>query len=130
MSGNKTRPCGRQKGTPNKRTTELAQKAEELNIDPFEVILLYAKRDWKALGFTSPTVTKASKNGTYEVDTISAEMQLSAASEAAQYLYPKRKATEISGDPENPIGVNVGFSSEVSGILSEFKDLIGKVHKS
>lgn len=104
---------GRKKGTPNKRNQEIIDKAEELGVDPFEIILLFAKRDWKALGYKSETVIKAAKNGTYEVDTITAQMQLSAAIEAAQYLYPKRKAIEHSSDPENPIDLNLKVDKDL-----------------
>lgn len=104
---------GRVKGTPNKKSQDLISKAEELGVDPFEVILYYAKRDWKALGFDSPTITRCAKGGeTYEEDRITSKMQLDAASEACQYLHPKRKAIEHSSDPENPFDLNLNVTEE------------------
>lgn len=98
------RAGGRQKGTPNKRTSDLRAKAAELGVDPFEILLLYAKRDWKSLGFESATVVRATSKGeTFDEDRITAKMQMDAAAEACQYLEPKRKAIELSNDPENPI---------------------------
>jgi hypothetical protein len=94
---------GRQKGTPNK--VSAAQRidaiaiAEQLECNPFEVILNFVKGDWRALGYQSPTKTLFTAEGTpYEVDVITPEMRLSAAKEATQYLIPKKKALEISGD--------------------------------
>jgi len=93
---------GRQKGTLNKSTKDLLEKAELLGVDPFEVLLLYAKRDWVSLGYDSATVTKVLKDGgTIEVERISSEKQIECAKEVCQYLYPKRKAVEISTDQES-----------------------------
>ena len=99
----KPRHGGRAKGTPNKRTSEIRQKAEELGVDPFIILLLYAKRDWQALGFESGTVIRTtSKGDTFDEDRITAKMQLDAAAEACQYLEAKRKAIEHSGSIETP----------------------------
>ena len=113
MSGVRTKIGGRSKGTPNKKTQALMDKAEELGVNPFEVVLLYAKRDWAALGFESATVTRCAKGGeTFEEDRITAKMQLDAASEACQYLYPKRKAIEHSTDEQSPLEMRVALSLE------------------
>jgi hypothetical protein len=116
---------GRQKGTPNKKTQDLLNKAEELGVDPFEILLFYAKRDWEALGFESPEIEKAGKDGqVFYEDRITAKMQMDAASEACQYLFPKRKAVEhdIKGDQSH----THKFEPEVLDILSDYKDLISK----
>lgn len=93
---------GRKKGTPNKDSLPLLQKAKQLNVDPFEILLLFANGDWKGLGYAYPTATRVGKNGeTYEVDIITPEHRLKAAAESSQYLYPKRKAIQIE-EPFDP----------------------------
>lgn len=84
--------AGRKKGTPNKATLPLEQKALELGVDPFEILLRFAGGDWKGLGYKS----EAYEDGF----TISPEMRLKAASEACQYLLAKKKAIELS-NPDN-----------------------------
>ena len=75
---------GRQKGTPNKKTFDAKLIAEQLDCDPFEILVHFAKGDADALG--------------YKGGTIPPDMRLQAAKEASQYLYPKRKAVEHSGE--------------------------------
>jgi hypothetical protein len=65
-----------------------------LGVDPFEILLLFAKGDWKGLGYKSETVVKYSHGNPYKTDVITADHRLKAASEASQYLHPKRKAIE------------------------------------
>lgn len=91
---------GRVKGVPNKKTTTLIQKCEELKVDPFEILLLFAKGDWKALGYPmSKQVKSYTQSGeAIEEDVISPELRGQCAKEACQYLYPKRKAVELSSD--------------------------------
>lgn len=95
----KTPGSGRKKGTPNKDSLSLKERARELGVDPFVILLMYAKGDWKGLGYSSPTKLVASKSGEcYEVDVITTDHRLKAAAEACQYLHPKRKAIEGSLD--------------------------------
>lgn len=90
---------GRKKGTPNKSSIPLAEKTIVLDVNPFEILLLFAKGDWESLGYQSATKVLYSKSGDpYEMDIITPDHRLKAASEAAQYLYPKLKA--ISGEIE------------------------------
>lgn len=72
---------GRRKGSPNKRTVLLIEKAAYLKVDPFEILLLVAKGDWQGLG--------------YEFNPITLGDRLAAATQACQYLYPKRKAIDV-----------------------------------
>lgn len=64
---------GRKKGTPNRKTEDLMAKCEAKGIDVFEALLEYV---------TEPSTM---------------ELRLSALKELCQYLYPKRKALEVSG---------------------------------
>jgi hypothetical protein len=67
---------GRQKGTPNKASQSLMEKAEAMGIDPFMELL------------------KLIRNGETEMT------RMMALKEACQYLYPKRKAVEISSSED------------------------------
>lgn len=69
--GEKTPGSGRQPGTVNKKTELLMEKCERMGLDPFEALLQLAKST--------------------ELD-----IRLSALKEICQYLYPKRKALEMS----------------------------------
>lgn len=79
---------GRKKGCPNKKTQELRECAERLGVNPFEVLLLFAEGNWKALG--------------YNRSVIAPPVRARAAAEACQYLHPKRKAIEHSGEIKSP----------------------------
>lgn len=87
----------RPKGTPNKKSTEQTALAEKLGVDPFEILLLFASGDWKALGYKSETfVASSSDKGEIVKWTIDPAVRAKSAAEACQYLYPKRKAVELS----------------------------------
>lgn len=66
---------GRKKGTPNKRTQEIQDRLAELNCDPVEGMAKLAM---------DPENSPELRGRMY--------------SELAQYVYPKRKAIEHSGD--------------------------------
>lgn len=74
----KPRPegAGRQKGTPNKSTEYLQDLCDKNGINVFEAMLKVAK------------------------DAYDPALRFNALKELAQYLYPKRKALEITGDAE------------------------------
>lgn len=69
--------AGRKKGTPNKKSQALIDKCNEFGVDPFAILLDFAK------------------------NSVDPKMKFDAAKEVSQYLYPKRKATEISMEEEN-----------------------------
>lgn len=70
---------GRKAGTPNRNTTDLMAKCEARGVDVFDLLLEYV---------TEPC---------------DMHVRLSALKELAQYLYPKRKAIEHSGQVDtNP----------------------------
>jgi hypothetical protein len=69
----------------------------ELGVDPFEILLYFAKGDWKALGYDTPSTQSFTSAGIeYEDPIITPELRLQAAKEACQYVLPKRKATEMT----------------------------------
>lgn len=102
----RTPGSGRQPGTPNKNTKALLEKAEELGVDPFELLCHIAKGDWKAFGLKmmKRTETVPGQTLTREVDVepeISFEDRFRAIIELAGYLYPKRKAVALSADEDS-----------------------------
>lgn len=90
--------AGRKKGTPNRKTIEAQAIADRLKVDPFELLLLYAKRDWKRLGYKSEVTIKYIGDNIVEEPVISPELAASSASKACEYLLPKRKSVEVTGD--------------------------------
>ncbi len=86
---------GRPKGAISKRTRILEDKLKEFDCDPFDVLLMFAKGDWEALGYDSSVYVKEGDGGSTTIGyTIPPELRMSAAKELCQYLYPKQKSVE------------------------------------
>lgn len=86
----------RTKGSRDRKMIDAQAKAEELGIDPFEILLLYAAGKWKELGYESQTKTIKTKSGsTYESDIIGPELRMNAARDATNYIFAKKKAIEF-----------------------------------
>jgi hypothetical protein len=78
---------GRKKGTPNKVTTDVAEKLRKLGCDPIEGMALIALgRDAQGNPIDVSIDLKAKMNA-----------------ELAQYILPKRKALEHSGPGGEPL---------------------------
>lgn len=97
--GQTNNPNGRPKGSVNKKTQELMDKAAELGVNPFEILLLFAKGDYEALGYEKYQFKRFGENVVEEL-TISPDLRAKCAEKACEYLYSKRKAIEIETDPE------------------------------
>lgn len=68
-------------------------------MNPIEILLLIAKGDWEALGYTSATTHKVTQSGdVVEVDRISLEERSKAAAACAPYLYAKRTAITVKDE--------------------------------
>lgn len=78
---------GRVAGTPNRRTLELQERLEALGVDPLEGLAEIAK------DVTAPIEIRA-------------RVQM----ELLQYLFPKRKALEVSNKTQQPISIRIGIS--------------------
>ena len=94
---------GRAKGTQNKRTKLVEEIAERLKVDPFEIMMLYAKGDWKALGYESEVILVESGEGDGSKISmkyiISPELRSQNAQAAARYLYAHKQAVDpATGD--------------------------------
>jgi len=100
---------GRVAGTPNKSTINLSEIAERVGVDPFEILLLFAKGDYKALGYSEP---------------IEQSIRAKCASDACQYLHSKKKALEVSGDPNAPIGIRVLTDADKKKATEEVNQVI------
>lgn len=94
--GNKT--GGRVKGIPNKPTQELRELADKLGVNPFEILLMFAKADYDGLGIMEYRTIKGKDGSTFQEPTISPELRQKAAKDACEYLFPKLKQVEIN-DP-------------------------------
>lgn len=100
--------------TSNRRKgKDLIVLADELGVSPFEILLHAAAGHWRELGYDSPTVTKMTPQGSYEVELLPIELRLMAAKEAAQYLHPKKKAIEHSGSEDGPPIKIIGTTDEL-----------------
>jgi hypothetical protein len=66
-------------------TSDLLKAADDMGVDVFEILLKFAAGDAGALGIEEP---------------IAPALRLKAALEAAQYIYPKRKAIELNVDTQ------------------------------
>lgn len=106
---------GRPKGALNRDTATLKERAETLGVDPFEILLLFAKGDWKALGYDrEERVVSINDHGEIYDYTIPPQLRQKSAKDAADFLYPKRKAVEVTGSE----GENIfkTFAQLVAGI--------------
>jgi hypothetical protein len=82
------RTGGRKAGTPNRKTREVAELLETLNCNPIEGMVSIA---------TDPRA--------------SLELRARMYAELAQYVYPKRKAVELAGDPDGTTPVRIVVES-------------------
>jgi len=105
---------GRKKGTPNKKTQEVIDRLKELNCDPIEGMAKIAMNACPCLsceekGFivVNPEDPEDKEpcpncNGDGKL-TASLELRGQMYKELAQYVAPKRKAVEITGEGGGPI---------------------------
>ncbi|MFN0318448.1 MAG: hypothetical protein ACKVQA_25765 [Burkholderiales bacterium] len=83
---------GRQKGTPNRRTMELAERLDLLGCDPLEGMARIA------MDSETPP-----------------ELRGRMYAELAQYVYPKRRAVD-PGDTRNVLAISINFRSAEKAI--------------
>lgn len=97
----KKKTGGRQKGTPNKDTQYLIDVCKRMGHDPVEFYVNVVKGNWEKVGLDSKTNTFYTKSGdSYEQDQITVDHRLAANAKLFEYMFPKRKAVEISNSNE------------------------------
>lgn len=90
------RSGGRKKGVANFKTLQVQELADKLGCNPFEILINFAKGDFKALGYENELYFKETANGEVKAGyVISPEIRAKCALEACKYLYPQRKAIEV-----------------------------------
>lgn len=107
------RKGGRQKGTPNKSKIDAQNIALRMKINPLEVLLLFCKGEWSTLGLDHRKLTDRDKGN----------FKMNAASEALQYILPKRKAVEHSGPDGKPMEVRAALSFTQKQIKQAAKEI-------
>lgn len=90
--GGKRKGAGRKKGQPNKKSADIAAKLDALDCDPIEGMAIIAKEAMAIKDY--PLAGSMFK-------------------ELAQYVAPKRKAIEVSGDADNPIKTITRIEREI-----------------
>ena len=93
--------AGRPKGAKNRRTMKVEEIADKYitrdDQDPFAVLLMVAAGDWKALGFDMKDKISYTNSGIeFEEMNIKLSDRISAAKEAAKYLYAQKQSIEHS----------------------------------
>lgn len=93
---------GRPKGSKNRTVQVVEDLVTKLDVDPLEVLMLFAKGDWKALGYKAEsTIAYTSAGIEYEKPTISTDNRINAATSAVKYIYSQKKAIELSNQTES-----------------------------
>lgn len=104
---------GRKKGQITKDRQMLLDKAKELDVDPFEILLLFAADRWKDLGYAKAEQTVyTAGGGHFQERTISAELRARCAADACQYMLPRLKAIDVNvGDDNGNISVTLNLGN-------------------
>lgn len=94
------------KGIPNKITSSARELAEKMGVDPLNILLLFAKGDWAALGYKEETrITQDGDNGTKYEYHIEPNVRMKAAESACRYIYPTQKAVEITSPDDGGLRI-------------------------
>lgn len=95
VKGKSGNPNGRGKGVLSKKTYEARAIADRLDCDPLEILLLFAKGDWKTLGYPERTVTKFFGESMVTEDVITPELRQKSAKDACVYIYAQLKSVDV-----------------------------------
>jgi hypothetical protein len=89
---------GRPKGSVNKDPLALEERALAAGVDIFAIALQFAVADWEGLGYENEVYHKETPAGEVKMGyVISPEMRLRAVETLMKYVYPQKKALEVSG---------------------------------
>jgi len=113
------RKAGRSTGTPNKKSQLVAERIAATGLDPITAMCIIAlSKDPCPLCDTKGKIVVNKKSVTCPEclgrgrRLASLELKSQVCKELAQYMAPKRKAIEVSSDPDNPFtirGIEVSF---------------------
>jgi hypothetical protein len=104
---------GRQKGTPNKSTEYLFELCKQNDFDPIQGLIWVAQNDWKSLGYDTGEIERQGFQGIVVTESvISLEHRVDAMKTLTAYMYPKRKAIEMSVDKDSVPTVVLAYSKE------------------
>ncbi|MDX1453487.1 MAG: hypothetical protein R3183_13085 [Oleiphilaceae bacterium] len=96
-SGGRRKGAGRPKGTPNKRSQEVAEKIKAMGCDPIEGMARIAMQAEDEAAIQERFQDKK------DALTLAGNMY----KELAQYVAPKRRAVEVSSDPDQPLATTI-----------------------
>lgn len=99
---------GRKPGTPNRATREAQALAEELGINPFEVLLRFAAGDTEALGLKPYVDGK----GRQRDPMVPLDLRMQAAAAATRFLLPQLKSVEVAGAGGGPLDVFLSMGED------------------
>jgi hypothetical protein len=90
----------KKKGTKNKDPLALEERAKALGVDVFEILNHFAAGAWQKLGYDSETYVMENAQGATKIGyTITPDMRLKASTDLMKYMYPQKRAVELS-NPE------------------------------
>lgn len=105
------------KGAMFQATKDLIALLDHYKVDPVKTLASILADDCKSLGYDGKTQLRPGPNGDmYEQRYITPEMRLRAAEILLGYIYPKRKAVEVSGDLNATVEHKL-TTAEIEGIL-------------
>lgn len=85
---------GRAAGTPNKRTQDLMERLDQLGVDPVNGLAAIATDESAPL-----------------------ELRARVQMELMSYLYPKRKALDVTSSEQQSININIGIPQPAKPVL-------------
>lgn len=91
---------GRAKGTPNKKTKELMELIGDFS--PVPGLIAICERDYKALGIEEFIFVEKAEGEVKAQPTITVDLQMQAMKELMKYMYPQKRAVELS-NPEGQV---------------------------
>lgn len=97
--------AGRKAGTPNKSTVELQQAIAAVCGEDWDPVVAMARIAKEGV---IPTLN--SGTGTYVDIPVSEKTRATCHKEVAEYIHAKRRAVEVSNDPENPLSLGLAIS--------------------
>jgi len=104
---------GRKKGTPNKSTDYIFDLCEKNNFDPIQALIWVAQNNWKSLGYRDSHIEKQGFQGVVTSEPIiSVDHRIDAMKSLTGYMYPKRKAIEMTMDKNSVQPIILAYSKE------------------